>query len=96
MHLRFKQKNSRTGYEKAEAENIILKDNNETQNKLWKIWIEKFENISEDTTKEKVKDSHTRANEKESNTRKEDDEILLIEENDDISGEQYLKEMKKK
>ena len=28
--------------------------------------------------------------------RREDDEMLLIEENDDISGEQYLKDMKKK
>ena len=38
----------RGGYEKAKSENIKLKDTIETQNKLWKIWLQKFEDKVEE------------------------------------------------
>ena len=33
----------RTSYDATKTENIKLEDDLETQNKLWKIWLEKFE-----------------------------------------------------
>ena len=35
----------RTVYEQTKAENIKLKDNLDTQNKLWKIWLLKNEDV---------------------------------------------------
>ena len=67
----------RLGYEKLKAENIKLDDNLDTQNKLWKMWIMKFEDSSNHNSKEQNK--------------KEDDEILLIEDedtHDDIEDEE--------
>ena len=43
----------RGGYEKAKAENIKVKDNIETQNKLWKIWLKKFEDKPEEANEVK-------------------------------------------
>ena len=59
------------GYEKIKTENIKLQDNLDTQNKLWKIWMKKFEDSQ----------NKTEQNEK-TEKEKEDDELLLIEDED--------------
>ena len=72
----------RNGYEQAKAENIKLKDNLETQNKLWKIWLEKFDG----TQNREIINAETSENltSKVDN----DDEILLIEDEDDTEGDE--------
>ena len=63
----------RRGFEKAKAENVKLQDNLDTQNKLWKVWIEKID------------DKEVVAENKSTNVdpnQPSDDEVLLIEDED--------------
>jgi hypothetical protein len=69
------------GYERTKAENIKLKDNIETRNKLWKIVLKKFDDKSEEITK--AQDKPEEIKEKDKNPR-EEDEVLLIEDGDEI------------
>ena len=88
----------RIGYEKVKAENIKLQDNLDTQNKLWKIWIQNFETNKIEVDKEQKSD-------KKSGNNKENDEIAIIEEegiDNDIDDEEtelifqnYLQNLKK-
>ena len=87
----------RRGYETTKNENVILQDNLETQNKLWKIWLDKF-----DANPAKV-DSTPKSNE-EPVKQPEDDEALLIEDDDNLEGnedvtdqifEEYMKNVRK-
>ena len=71
----------RGGYERTKAENIKLKDNIDDQNKLWKMWLKKFEDKPEEITKAQNKPEEMK--EKDKNPR-EDDEVLLIEDGDEI------------
>ena len=74
----------RIGYEKVKTENIKLQNNLDTQNKLWKIWIQNFENNKIEVDKEQKSDKKTGNN-------KEDDEIAIIEEegiDNDIDDEE--------
>ena len=41
--LEIQNEELKLGYEKIKSENIKLQDNLDTQNKLWKIWIQKFD-----------------------------------------------------
>ena len=60
----------RIGYEKVKTENIKLQDNLDTQNKLWRIWIENFERNKTEVSAEQNKSGDNRV----------DEEVLLIEE----------------
>ena len=68
----------RRGFEKAKAENVKLQDNLDTQNKLWKIWIEKID------------DKEVVAENKSTNVdpnQPSDDEVVLIEDDDQDKGD---------
>ena len=71
--LKIQLEELRSGYEQTKKENVKLKDNLETQNKLWKMWILKFEeqpkevNSKSETAPENVVNND------------DDDEILLVE-----------------
>ena len=65
----------REGYEKATADNIKLQDDLSTQNKLWKMWLEKCSDKEE-------KNGSKVAVEAAVNTRSSGEEMLLIEDDD--------------
>ena len=94
--LEIQNEELKLGYEKVKSENIKLQDNLDTQNKLWKMWIQKFEdNPTQVITAETKKTGNDKLN---------NDEILLIEEdeiNDNVEDEEtetifqnYLKSLK--
>ena len=74
------------GYEKAILENVKLKDNLDTQNKLWKMWLAKYS--EEKDLNEVVEDKAKEVAADEKASMKDDDEILLIEENDDETNDE--------
>ena len=81
----------RRGFEKAKAENIKLQDNLDTQNKLWKIWIEKMDdNVGVAENKSTKLDLNQPS----------DDEVLLIEDEDqdnvDDTGDEITDEIFKR
>ena len=76
----------RTADEKAEAENIKLKDNLDTQNKLWKMWILKQEQCETEKSSVKLqeyKEKHKKPQNENANAIT-DEEILLVEDDDNV------------
>ena len=73
----------REGYEKAKSENIKLQDNIETQNKLWKIWLLKFDDKSDDDARKKDKPVESKAKD---NGKPLDNEEELLIEDDEVTG----------
>ena len=69
----------RRGYQTPKSENSKLQDNLKTQNKLWKIWLYKF-----DANPAQV-DSTPKSKHK-SVKQTDDDEALLIEDDDNLEG----------
>ena len=70
----------RTGYENTKKENIKLRDNLDTQDKLWKIWLSNFdENSSPNNIELKESSEESRQN--------IDEEVLVVEEEDDKNGD---------
>ena len=65
----------RNGYEQAKAENMKLKDNLETQNKLWEIWLQKFDQGQN-------QEVHITHSENSVLNVKTDDKVLLSEDED--------------
>ena len=85
----------RTAYEQTKAENIKLNDNLETQNKLWKVWLQK---VDKDETEEKDKveevirvDIHPN----ESDNNGDDEEDCTNSEEEDVSARIFQKVMNK-
>ena len=72
----------RIGYDITKKENIKLQDNLETQNKLWKMWLSKFEESPANIT------DRTSNNLKESSSHDMNEEVLLIEDSDDQNDEE--------
>ena len=71
--LEIQNEELKNGFERMKKENIKFQDSLETQNKLWKIWLQKHEqsNIYEVVTKE---------------SNSNDDEILLIEDDEEVTN----------
>ena len=76
--LEIQMEELRSGYEKTKKENVKFQDNLETQNKLWKMWILKFE--------EQPKEVNSKPTNPPENVVRHDtdDEILLVEDEEDI------------
>ena len=79
--MKVQSEDVRAEYEKAKSDNIKLQDNLETQNKLWKMWLLKFENdgkpANTESNKPKIKEPNPRG----------EDEALLTEETVTIEDE---------
>ena len=78
------------GYESIKQENVKLKDDLETQSKLWKIWLQNFDANEDNENPQKKNDSVQNS---------QDDEILLIEDDDEATDEifsRYMESIKNK